>query len=445
MNVLIKLRSCLNKGSERSVKAKKNIVYMMLIKGGSILAGLLLVPLTLHYVDSDTYGIWLTLSSMIGWISFFDIGLNNGLKNRLAEAIAQENDKLGKTYVSTTYAFLAFIFIPVMVILLIVVPFLDWQSILNLKDVYINSLVISVSIVITYFCINFILSTINIVIIADQRPADASLRTFLQQLVTIAIIYVLTLTTDGNLVYLCLALCFAPLLVVGAFNFILFKGRYSKYSPSFKYVDFKKAPDLFNLGIRFFIIQVAGIIQFQMVNFFIIRYYGASVVTAYNVANKYFSVLYMVWGILIMPLWAAVTDAKVKGDFSWIKNAQLRYFKLFIPFAFGAVLMLLISNFAYNIWIGNSVTVPFLLSFWVMIYNIILMYGSTYVNILNGMGKLKVQTIACILSPFVFICVTYLLIRMGVGVYSIIIGAVVANFNGYLLAPVQCYKLFSKK
>ena len=85
------LLNFINKGSERSIKAKKNVLSMLFIKGGSILVGLLLVPLTLEYVDSESYGIWLTLSSMVAWISFFDIGINNGLKNKLAESLALKN------------------------------------------------------------------------------------------------------------------------------------------------------------------------------------------------------------------------------------------------------------------------------------------------------------------------------------------------------------------
>ena len=76
-----------NQGDNRTVKAKRNILQMLFLKGGTILVGLLLVPLTLNYVDAERYGIWLTLSSMVAWMSFFDIGINNGLKNRLAESI----------------------------------------------------------------------------------------------------------------------------------------------------------------------------------------------------------------------------------------------------------------------------------------------------------------------------------------------------------------------
>ena len=53
--------------------------------------GLVLVPLTINYLNPTKYGIWITLSSVIGWFSFFDIGLGNGLRNRFAEAIANND------------------------------------------------------------------------------------------------------------------------------------------------------------------------------------------------------------------------------------------------------------------------------------------------------------------------------------------------------------------
>ena len=110
-----------NNGNTRTISMKKNVLYMFLIKGCSIFLGLFTVPLTLGYVNKETYGLWLTISSMIAWMSYFDIGINNGLKNNLAAAFATSDYELGKRLVSTTYAVLILIFIPVMFILLFVV------------------------------------------------------------------------------------------------------------------------------------------------------------------------------------------------------------------------------------------------------------------------------------------------------------------------------------
>ena len=100
----------INKGHSRSVKAKKNIIASFFIKGISIAISLILVPLTINYINPSRYGIWLTLSSIVGWFSFFDIGLTQGLRNKFAEAKAKGDDNLAQIYVSTTYAILAIIF-----------------------------------------------------------------------------------------------------------------------------------------------------------------------------------------------------------------------------------------------------------------------------------------------------------------------------------------------
>lgn len=438
-----KLASYFTSGSERSLRIKKNVLAMLFIKGGIILLNLLLVPLTLNYVDNETYGLWLTLSSMIAWMSFFDIGINNGLKNKLAEALALGDYNLGKKYVSTTYAIISLIFIPLMIIGLIICPLLDWQSILNIEVDKVNGLLTAILIIIAYFGIQFILSTINIVLLADQRPADSSFRTLLQHLVSVIIIWILTQTTNGNLVNLCLALCTSPIIVLLLFNLTLFSGRYKRISPSLNFVDFSVAPALMKLGLQFFIIQIAAIIQFQLINFIILHYYGATEVTAYNIAHKYFNIVYMVWGILLTPLWAASTDAITKGDNGWIRNAAKRYLKILFLLMIISGLMLFAAPTAYDLWIGDKVSISFGLSLWNMIYFLVLMFGGIYVSILNGVGLLRVQTIASLISPVVFLVVCYALIQYGYAVYSVLVAAVASNFNAYLLAPVQFYKYFN--
>lgn len=445
-NIFNYLRGYFTQGGERTIKAKRNILLMLLYKGGSILISFILLPMTIHYVDSTNYGIWLTLSSMVAWMSFFDIGLNNGLKNKLTEALAYRNYELGRKYVSTTYAILTLIFIPLMLILLAVTPFVHWSSLLNLSTQYEKDLVVAVAILVVYFCINFILSTINVVMTADQEPAAASLRGLIQQIITLAIIYLLTITTKGSLTKLCLGLCASPLITIAVFNITLFKGRYSQLSPSIHDVDFKIAPDLMKLGVQFFIIQIAGVIQWQMANFLIIRNFGALSVTEYNIAYKYFSVITMIWGIFTTPIWAAVTDAFTKNDFVWIKRMTLKYLKLFTIFCLGGFLMLLISPIVYHLWIGNQVHIRFPLSAAILIYCLATMISGIFVGVLNGSGILKVQMIACIISPIVYLgvfslCVSYL----NMGIYAIVFASIIANYNGLIFAPVQTWKMLRTK
>ena len=445
MKILEYSKTFFANGNARTIAMKRNVLYMLLIKGCSIFLGMFTVPLTLGYVNNETYGLWLTISSMISWMSFFDIGINNGLKNNLAAAFAKNDFELGKRLVSTTYAVLILIFIPIMVVLLFVVQFIDLDSILNISSGSVRGLRLTVCITISYFCIQFILSTLNVILLADQKPADSSFRILCTQLFSIIIIYLLTLTTKGNLVYLCLASTFAPLLILFLFNVVLFSGRYKKIAPNIKYINFSLVPTLMNLGINFFIIQIAVLIQFQLTNFLIMRYYGPSDVTEYNVAQKYFSMLFMVWNIIITPLWVATTDAFVREDFIWIRNALKKYLKLTLVFLSLGILMFFVSPLFFKLWLHDTVMVSKGLSFWLLVYYFVQIFASVFVIVLNGCGVLKTQTITSIISPFVFLLVFFLLKGYGVGFYSVLIASIVANFNGIVIAPIQCLQLFWKR
>lgn len=445
MKILEYSKTFFANGNTRTIAMKRNVLYMLLIKGCSIFLGMFTVPLTLGYVNNETYGLWLTISSMISWMSYFDIGINNGLKNNLAAAFAKNDFELGRRLVSTTYAVLILIFIPIMVVLLFVVQFIDLDSILNISSGSVRGLRLTVGITISYFCIQFILSTLNVILLADQKPADSSFRILCTQLFSIIIIYLLTLTTKGNLVYLCLASTFAPLLILFLFNVVLFSRRYKKIAPNIKYINFSLVPTLMNLGIKFFIIQIAVLIQFQLTNYLIMRYYGPSDVTEYNVAQKYFSMLFMVWNIIITPLWVATTDAFVREDFIWIRNALKKYLKLILVFLSLGILMFFVSPLFFKLWLHDTVMVSKGLSFWLLVYYFVQIFASVFVIVLNGCGVLKTQTITSIISPFVFLLVFFLLKGYGVGFYSVLIASIVANFNGIVIAPIQCLQLLWKR
>lgn len=81
--MLNKIKELYSSENTRSQLMKKNIIQGAGVRGISILTSLLLVPMTIGYISSELYGIWLTLYSVIQWLSFFDIGFGNGLRNKL--------------------------------------------------------------------------------------------------------------------------------------------------------------------------------------------------------------------------------------------------------------------------------------------------------------------------------------------------------------------------
>jgi O-antigen/teichoic acid export membrane protein len=124
-----------NIGHERTIKIKRNIIYSFLIKGTSVLVGFMLIPLTIHYINPFQYGIWLTISSLVAWMNTFDIGLSNGLRNKLAHSLALGEKENIIKYVSTTYAILFLIALITFVLFFTIGSFFNWNHLLNINSI----------------------------------------------------------------------------------------------------------------------------------------------------------------------------------------------------------------------------------------------------------------------------------------------------------------------
>lgn len=146
-----KIRSFINTGHKRSIIAKKNIIISFLLKGISIIISLILVPLTLNYLNPTEYGIWLTLSSVLSWINFFDMGLGNGLRNKFGEARAKNDMKLAQSYISTTLALIIILISLIFLLFIVINPFLNWTKILNTNASFGHELSLTVLFVFVFF------------------------------------------------------------------------------------------------------------------------------------------------------------------------------------------------------------------------------------------------------------------------------------------------------
>ena len=434
----------INARNERSANLIKNVFASFGIKGINIVLQLLIVPLTINYVNPAQYGIWLTLSSIVGWFSFLDIGFGNGLKNRFAEAKAIGDYAKAKSYVSTTYICLSAIITAVWILFFCIHFFINWSKVLNAPALMAKQLSVAAVIVFTFFCLQFVLKTINTVLTADQKPAKSAFFDMLGQVLALAVIFILTKTTQGSLVYLAMALGFCPVVIMIISSLWFYNRDYKPYKPSIRLFEKSIVKDIIGLGGKFFIIQIGAIIIFQTNNIIIAHVCGSVDVTIYNIAYKYFSVIYMILLIIISPIWSAYTDAYVRRDVVWMKSTIRFLEKIWFLMVFGLLLMLVCSSFIYKIWIGESVTVPFTVSLSISVYIMIWTRSSIYLFPINGIGKIKVQMysylIGCILN-----IPTALLCGIKWGLPGIIIVNTCTLLPNTVWGPVQLNRLINNK
>lgn len=429
-----------NSKNQRTKELKRNIVAGFGIKGISVITQLLLVPLTVNYISSELYGIWLTLSSIIQWISFFDIGFGNGLRNKLGEALALGHIKRAKIYVSTTYVIMTAIFSLLCMILYILIPYIDWTNLLNISFHYQGTISVVMRILLIAFCIQIVLKLVGNVVQAYQHYALSSLFDALGNLLVLLFIYILSITLAPELKNIAIIFSFAPVVVYLLATLILYGGKFKAICPNPKYCKMTFAKDILNLGGKFFLIQIATIILFQMINILISRFCGSEQVAVYNISYKYLSVLLMVQMIIISPLWSAFTDAYIKKDVLWMSSIYKKLIRLCCVMILGLLVIVFISPVVYRYWIGDSIQVPLSLSALIGLYVLMLIWGQTHSILLNGMGKVKFQFYYSFMAMIGFLPLAYCFGSKW-HLNGIVMALIIINIPSMIAGPYQVVHL----
>jgi len=438
------MKESFSKGHERTVKAKTNIAASIIIKGGQVIVNLILVPLTINFVNPKQYGIWLTLSSIIAWFTFLDIGLSHGLRNKIVETEVFGNNTNTRIFVSTTYAALIAIAIALFIIFFLINPYIDWHDILKIQSYSAGELSQLVLLLFTFFCLQLILQNLNSILLANHDPMKVSLISLIGQTISIIIIYILSRTITGNLFILVLVLGGLPPVILFLSSLFLFKTSYSNYAPSIKMIKVKYAKELLRVGGNFFIINLGVIVLYQSDNIIITQLFGPSDVTTFNIAYKLFYAIIIIFTVFITPFWSAFTDAYLKKDFNWIKTTQRKFYKIIFYLLWVTILLVLFSPMIYQFWVGNSIKIPFSISICMGVYVIIYMWHTLHVNILNGIGKIKLQLYLVLISSVANIMISIWLSKI-IGLTGIILSnSFVFLVMGIILA-IQCKKILNNK
>lgn len=422
------LNRFIKSGENRNVRIKKNIVLSFLIRSFSVAINLLIVSLAIKYVDPVQYGVWLTLTSIISWFTYFDFGMGNGLRNKLATAVAFKEYDKAKKYISTTYAIFAIIAVSFFILFYFVNPYINWNSILNIPSTVDSNIHLVLSVLVGTLCIQFVVQLINTVLNSLHETAKAELITLLGQAGMLITLLILRHTVEGNLRVLIIALNIVPLVIILLASLFLYNRRHKLLAPSLKSIDFSYVKSILNLGGAFFLIQIGSLILFQTDNIIITRILDPEAVTKFNVTYKLYSVITVVFSIIAAPYWSAFTEAYAKEDYQWINGSikRLREVWLFTSFVIVPVFFVL-AKFLFKILFPDTLDINVGLSASMAVYVICSTCLSLNCYFLFGIGKLRV-----LLILYLLVTLTNIPLGIALGKWMGIEGVVIANIIAFV-------------
>ncbi len=430
---------------KRSSLIVKNVLASVFIKGWSALVQFLLVPLTLACLGVYENGVWLTISSVLLWIDNLDIGLGNGLRNKLATYMARKDYRKAREMVSSTFAMLVLIIAPTAFILISIETVADNYSLFNVDQAKVDNFDTILIVTTLLVCTTFIFKFIGNFYTGLQLPAINNFLVTTGNTLTLIGTLFIYLYGNHSLMSIALVNTISPLLVYILCYPITFWHKYSYLKPSFNFVNISAIKELFRTGINFFILQISGVLLFFSSNIIISRLFSPSMVTPYQIAHRYFTIALLIFTIICVPYWTATTDAYEKKDFKWIEHSNKVLNRVIIGILVLVVSMIFFSDFAYSIWIQDKATVPFSITVLGGLYQFILIWSTRYSFILNGFGTLRLQTICTIIAAISYIPLAVFVGKTTCNINYLLITMCAINIPGLIINRIQYRKIISGK
>lgn len=394
------------------------------------------MPIIINYLGKELFGVWTILFSILSWAIFFDLGIGNGLRNKVAISLANNSIKKANLYISSAYTIVGFISLSAIVLIYVIAHFVSWQHVFNTTKISEDVLRQTFIIMSIFVLSNFWLGLISPLLGSIQKSSYVEIGRFITNLILLAAVLILSKNSVASIKTL--AYCYGGALIFGHIMLsCYFFTKRPELIPKFRLSWFSTRP-LLSLGFQFFIIQVAGLILFTTDKILITQLFGLEYVTDYEVVFRLFSIIIIFHSMLMMPLWSAYTDAYQKNDVNWLKKTVTKQVKIFLPLVVLVAIMITSSGMLLKMWIGEWLQPSPGVIFWMGIFVIFSCWNNIFAFFVNGLGLIKIQLLTTIVAISINLPLSiYLAKYTNLGVSSIIIGTIVGLSVAAIVLPIQ--------
>lgn len=422
-----------------------NIIGAFVIRGGALILSLFTMPAYINYFQNQTVlGLWFTILSVLNWVLMFDLGLGNGLRNKLPIAMAENDDKKMKEYISSTYISTAILIVVLSIIAHFVFQYIPWNTIFNIDSSIIShdTLVLSVKIVFIGIMIQFLLKLMTSILYAIQKSAIVNLLSLISSvIILISVLSLKTTNLESSLIIMSWINIIAvnlPLLIV---SIVIFSTVLRKSRPSIKKYRNKYALEILKIGGVLLWLQLVFMVISSTNEFLISFLNSPDSVVEYQTYNKIFNAVSSLFTLALTPIWSAVTKAQADRDFNWIKKLSNVLFLtgtvvLLLEFAMVPFLQILI-----DVWLGKgTIKVETTYAIIFVISNSIFIFHNINTSIGNGMSYFKTQIIWMTFAAIVNIPLAYLLVNTTGGWIGVVLANIISLLPFEIMQPIYMRK-----
>lgn len=380
------------RGAERNRRAIVTGSAATLARAVQIGTSLITVRLTLKYLGNERFGLWMTISSVLAMSAFADFGVGNGVLNTVAKAFGKDDMEGVRKAVSSGFAVLSSIAVLLLLSFFSIFRFVNWGDFFRVVSPQARlEAGPALAVFATCFALNISMDVVQRVQLGLQQGYRYGLWQLCGSLA--GFIGVLSgIWLHVSLPMLVVAIAGAPIFATTLNTIHFFGFVRPDLRPSPALVSRDVIAQIARLGSLFFVLQIVAAVSYSADNFIIARTLGAMSVPEYSIPQRMFSLISMMSGMLIAPLWPAYGEAISRGDMTWVRRMLGRSLLIILPAAsVGASLLLLIGPQLIHWWVGSRIHPPFMLLLGLAVWSVIECCGNALAMFLNGATAMRLQ------------------------------------------------------
>jgi O-antigen/teichoic acid export membrane protein len=404
-----KLKTLLFKGSssrggERYRRAGITASSSFITKALNVAISFLSVPLTVHYLGAERYGVWLTISSLLTWMSMTDFGLaGNALINVLAEASGKDDREGAQHYAASAFWALTGVGVLTSIAAIATFRFIPWREVFQVSaSTSTHELQLACALTIAFLVLNFPLSMQQSVYSAYQDGYLANIWGIAGNSLALLALVIVS-RSHGGLPQLVLALS-GTRAAVGVANFFFLYRRYHWLQPSPFAVRWACIKRLFSLGSKYLVTQLASLGIYQSQPMIITQTMGPKYVVVFVVAYKIISLPMDLAYMATAPFISAFGEAKARMEWTWIKDAYMKANKASLMFGMPILAVLVIfAKPIIRIWAGTAAIPSTSLIIGLTLYAALGIAFMTVGQLLVGLERVNALAVSLVLCALVII------------------------------------------
>lgn len=436
--------------NDKNKNIQKNIIMSFIIKGAAVIVSMLTIPEYIKYFHSQAIlGIWYAILNVLTWITMFDLGIGNGLRNKLTEAITRNDQDEQCKYISSTYIIACGFSIIMILISCTIAWNINWNNTLNISSQVISNSILKRSIVIVFIgvCIHFVTKLVTSILYAQQKSALVGFLALITHLCMLLYMFVANkLKLKFNLITISIVHIIAINIPYIVSTVILFKSSLKEKVPNIKYFRCNYAKSILNTGIILLWLQVAMMFIGCSHSIIISRIVSPEEVTDFNIYFKLFNGMASVYTLMLTPIWSGVTKAMSEKDYEWIIALTKKLWILLMLAGGSCTFLVFALQKIFNIWLSsNTIMVNYTKAISIAVFTMIFIFHNINTSISNGMSYFKPQFICMTIAILVFVPLSSSLHSIINDWSSVIIASCICLLPYEVIQPILSDRSLKKK